>query len=64
MTFASSNSLHQGFDPLPTQLFVAFADRAPVQHISERDRIKQGIIRVEVMLHLLPKCSVPKNKAD
>ena len=26
-----------------------------MQHIAERDRIKQRIIRVEVTLHLLPK---------
>ena len=55
MTLASSNFLHQGFEPLPTQLFVAFADRPPVQHKAERDRIKQRIIRVEVTFHLLPK---------
>jgi hypothetical protein len=55
MTLASSNSLHQGLDPLPTYLFVAIADRPPVQHITERNRIKQRIIRVEIMFHLLPK---------
>jgi hypothetical protein len=55
MTLASSNSLHQGLDPLPTQLFVAISDRPPVQQITERNRIKQRIIRVEVALHLLPK---------
>ena len=55
MTLASSNSLHQGLDPLPTQLFVAIADRPPVQQITERNRIKQRIIRVEVTLHSLPK---------
>ena len=51
MTFASSNSLHQGPDTLPTQQFVAFADRPPVQQIAERSRIKQRIIRVEVVFH-------------
>ena len=55
MTLSGSNSLHQGLDPLPTQLFVAIADRPPVQQITERNRIKQRIIRVEVTLHLLPK---------
>ena len=55
MTLASSNSLHQGLDPLPTQLFVAISERPPVQQITERNRIKQRIIRVEVALHLLPK---------
>lgn len=55
MTLASSNTLEQGLDPLPTYMFVAFADRSPVQHITKRNRIKQRIIRVEVMFHLLNK---------
>jgi hypothetical protein len=34
-------------------LFVAFADRSSVQQIAERSRIKQRIIRVEVVFHLM-----------
>jgi hypothetical protein len=32
-----------------------------VQHIAERSRIKQGVIRMEVMLHLSPK--IPGSRA-
>ena len=32
-----------------------------MQHITERDRIKQRIIRVEVTFHLLSKCPVREN---
>jgi hypothetical protein len=44
MALADSNSLHQGLDPLPTYLFFTFADRPPVQHITERNGIEQRII--------------------
>ena len=61
MTLAGANSLHKRLDPLPTQALVAVADCSPVQHIAERSRIKQGVIRMEVMLHLSPK--IPGSRA-
>jgi hypothetical protein len=55
MALASANSLQQGLNPLPTQLSVEFANRPPVQHITERNRIKQRIHSSGGNVSLMPK---------